>query len=121
MFAETEFTLESPGRREYRLCFLAPILRASVVPWFLALFLVPAAHAQDQMRFRSITAPASIHFTHITASFRKKCLPETMRPGCGFIDFANVGYPCNLLINGDDFPGHPHAGATTLKLYHNNH
>jgi len=92
-----------------------------VVPWFIALFLVPAAHAQEQMRFRDITAPAGIHFTHNNGAFGKKWLPETMGPGCAFIDYDNDGYPDILLINGDDFPGHPHAGATTLKLYHNNH
>jgi enediyne biosynthesis protein E4 len=43
-----------------------------------------------------------------------------MGPGCAFIDYDSDGYPDILLINGDDFPGHPHAGATTLKLYHNN-
>jgi len=44
-----------------------------------------------------------------------------MGPGCGFIDYDNDGYPDIILTNGEDFPGHPHGGATTLKLYHNNH
>ena len=43
-----------------------------------------------------------------------------MGPGCAFIDYDNDGYPDILLVNGDDFPGHAHAGATTPKLYHNN-
>jgi enediyne biosynthesis protein E4 len=73
------------------------------------------------MGFNDITAQAGIHFTHNNGAFGKKWLPETMGPGCAFIDYDNDGYPDILLINGTDFPGHPHAGATTLKLYHNNH
>jgi hypothetical protein len=73
-----------------------------------------------QIHFRDITAQAGIHFTHNNGAFGKKWLPETMGPGCAFIDYDNDGYPDILLINGEDWPGHPHAGATTLKLYHNN-
>src|ERR1700733_4350089 len=53
-------------------------------------------------------------------SIRKKWLPETMGPGCAFIDYDNDGYPDILLVNGEDWPGHPHGGATTPKLLHNN-
>ncbi|HLW85192.1 MAG TPA: CRTAC1 family protein [Candidatus Sulfotelmatobacter sp.] len=78
----------------------------------------------QQVHFRDITAQAGIHFTHNNGAFGKKWLPETMGPGCAFIDYDNDGYPDIVLINGDDFPGHPRhsaeAGATTLKLYHNN-
>ena len=81
--------------------------------------LATSSHAQ-QVHFRDITAQAGIHFTHNNGAFGKKWLPETMGPGCAFIDYDNDGYPDIILINGDDFPGHPHAGATTLKLYHNN-
>jgi enediyne biosynthesis protein E4 len=73
------------------------------------------------VQFRDITAQAGIHFTHNNGAFGKKWLPETMGPGCAFIDYDNDGYPDILLINGEDFPSHPHGGATTLKLYHNNH
>ena len=44
-----------------------------------------------------------------------------MGPGCAFIDYDNDGYPDILLINGQDWPGHAKHGATTPKLYHNNH
>jgi enediyne biosynthesis protein E4 len=77
--------------------------------------------AAQSVQFRDVTAAAGIHFTHNNGAFGKKWLPETMGPGCAFIDYDNDGYPDILLINGEDFPGHPHGGATTLKLYHNNH
>lgn len=78
----------------------------------------PAA-AQD-VTFRDITAQAGIRFTHNNAAFGKKYLPETMGPGCAFIDYDNDGYQDILLVNGEDWPGHAKA-ASTLKLYHNNH
>jgi len=70
--------------------------------------------------FREITSQAGIHFTHNNGAFGKKWLPETMGPGCAFIDYDNDGYPDILFVNGQDWPGHPKNGATTLKLYHNN-
>jgi hypothetical protein len=85
------------------------------------LFLVSASGSAQTIHFNDITAQAGIHFTHNNGAFGKKWLPETMGPGCAFIDYDNDGYPDIILINGADFPGHPHAGATTLKLYHNNH
>ena len=80
-----------------------------------------ATGAAQNLHFRDITAQAGIHFTHNNGAFGKKWLPETMGPGCAFIDYDNDGYPDILLINGSDFPGHAHGGATTPKLYHNNH
>ena len=94
-------------------------LRASVSLWWISIFagVLPA----QQIHFRDVTAQAGIHFTHNNGAFGKKWLPETMGPGCAFIDYDNDGYPDILLLNGEDWPGHHHAGATTPKLYHNNH
>ncbi len=94
-------------------------LRSPGLAAVLCIFFSLAAHAQ-QPHFRDITAPSGIHFSHNNGAFGKKWLPETMGPGCAFIDYDNDGYPDILLVNGSDFPGHPHAGATTPKLYHNN-
>jgi enediyne biosynthesis protein E4 len=93
-------------------------LCVSVSLW-LIVFLLATASAQ-QIHFVDITAKAGIKFTHNNGAFGKKWLPETMGPGCAFIDYDNDGYPDILLINGEDWPGHPHLGATTPKLYHNN-
>jgi hypothetical protein len=95
-------------------------LRASVSTGWLCFLLLLTAQAQ-QIHFRDVTSQAGIHFTHNNGAFGKKWLPETMGPGCAFIDYDNDGYPDILLINGDDWPGHSHAGPTTPKLYHNNH
>jgi hypothetical protein len=85
-----------------------------------ALYLLPFSALAQPITFRDITAKAGIHFQHNNGAFGKKWLPETMGPGCAFIDYDNDGYPDIVLVNGSDFPGHPHA-ASTLKLYHNNH
>ena len=87
--------------------------------WFVVL--LSTTSIAGSVTFRDITAQAGIHFTHNNGAFGKKWLPETMGPGCAFIDYDNDGYPDIVLINGEDFAGHPHSGATTLKLYHNNH
>ena len=82
--------------------------------------LKPAANDRSgTIHFEDITQKAGINFTHYTGAFGKKYLPETMGPGCAFIDYDNDGYPDILLINGKDFPGHKTRHATP-KLYHNN-
>ncbi len=84
-----------------------------------AAFTVFQASAQN-IQFRDITAKAGIQFVHNNAAFGKKWLPETMGPGCAFIDYDNDGYPDIVLVNGEDWPGHLKA-QSTLKLYHNDH
>ena len=111
------FATESQRHRE-NLFFSCDFLCASVTLWSVICLIAPQSHAQ--IRFRDITAQAGIHFTHNNGAFGKKWLPETMGPGCAFIDYDNDGYPDILLVNGEDWPGHPHGGATTPKLYHNN-
>jgi len=94
------------------------LLCVSVSLWLLACSSA-ISHAQ-QIHFRDVTAQAGIHFTHNNGAFGKKWLPETMGPGCAFIDYDNDGYPDIFLVNGTDWPEHSHAGPTTPKLYHNN-
>ncbi|HEX6880653.1 MAG TPA: CRTAC1 family protein [Terriglobales bacterium] len=77
-----------------------------------------AVPAVAQITFRDITRSAGIRFVHNNGARGKKYLPETMGPGCAFIDYDNDGNPDVLLINGEDWTA---AGRpSTLKLYHNN-
>ena len=83
----------------------------------LLVFVLPGS---AQITFSDVTAQAGIRFIHNNGAFGKKYLPETMGPGCAFIDYDNDSWPDVLLINGENWPGH--AGpSSTLKLYHNNH
>ena len=77
-----------------------------------------AASVSAQVQFKDITRQAGINFVHNNGAAGKKWLPETMGPGCAFIDYDNDGYPDIVLVNGKDWtsPGKP----STLKLYHNN-
>jgi hypothetical protein len=77
------------------------------------------ASASAQVTFKDITRQAGINFTHNNGASGKKWLPETMGPGCAFIDYDNDGYPDILLINGTNWAGK--ASGPSLKLYHNNH
>ena len=116
-FPQVKSTTETQRHRGNQNSFLLSFLCVSMSLWLM--FAAASAKAQA-IHFRDITAQAGIHFTHNNGAFGKKWLPETMGPGCAFIDFDNDGYTDIILINGDDFAGHPHAGPTTLKLYHNN-
>ena len=94
--------------------------RTSILIISIAVWISGLARAQaPAVRFTDITQSAGIHFVHHNGAFGGKYLPETLGPGCAFIDYDNDGYSDILLVDGQDWPGHRRA-ATTLKLYHNN-
>ncbi|MDX1981982.1 MAG: CRTAC1 family protein [Bryobacteraceae bacterium] len=66
-----------------------------------------------------VTRRAGIDFNHHTGGFGAKYLPETMGPGCAFLDYDGDGWLDILLINGQDWPGHRQRRATP-HLYRNN-
>jgi hypothetical protein len=88
----------------------------------LILLAASLALGQDggRIRFTDITAQSGIRFIHNNGAFGKKYLPETLGPGCAFLDYDGDGWPDILLVNGQDWPGHARS-SSTLKLYHNNH
>ncbi len=69
--------------------------------------------------FADVTSGAGIRFSHNNGAFGQKYLPETLGPGCAFLDYDNDGWQDILLINGMDWPGHKRT-RTTLRLYKNN-
>ena len=82
----------------------APLLRAANVP---------------PVRLADVTERAGIRFRHNTGAFGAKYLPETMGPGCAFLDYDGDGWLDILLVNGCDWSGHKRR-RTTLSLYRNN-
>lgn len=117
LFPKPHLTTESQSHRER---LFQDFLCVSASLWLIAVAFNVTSHAQS-ITLRDITAQAGIRFTHNNGAFGKKWLPETMGPGCAFVDYDNDGWPDILLINGQDWPGHAKSGATTPKLYHNNH
>jgi enediyne biosynthesis protein E4 len=79
------------------------------------------AQARPGLPFRlvEVTPAAGIDFVHNSGAFGGKYLPETLGPGCAFLDYDNDGWQDILLINGMDWPGHRRQ-RTTMRLYHNN-
>lgn len=71
------------------------------------------------LRLENVTRAAGINFHHNTGAFGAKYLPETMGPGCAFLDYDGDGWLDVLLINGMDWPGHKRQ-RSTLRLYRNN-
>ncbi|MEP6714904.1 MAG: VCBS repeat-containing protein, partial [Terriglobia bacterium] len=66
-----------------------------------------------------VTSAAGINYRHNTGGFGAKYLPESLGPGCAFIDYDADGWLDILIVNGCDFPGH-RRGRSTLSLYRNN-
>ena len=64
-----------------------------------------AAESAPGFRLADVTRQAGIHFQHNSGAFGKKYLPETLGPGCAFLDFDNDGWQDILLINGTDWLG----------------
>ncbi len=81
--------------------------------------LLRAAAPARGFRLADITSQAGIHFRHNSGAFGAKHLPETMGPGCAFLDYDGDGWLDILFVNGCDWPGHKRQ-KTTLALYRNN-
>ena len=79
------------------------------------------ADRSSELPFRlvEVTSPAGIDFHHNSGAFGGKYLPETLGPGCAFLDYDNDGWQDLILINGMDWPGHKQR-RTTMRLYRNN-
>jgi hypothetical protein len=85
----------------------------------IAASLLGAAPSVPPFQFSDVTRKSRINFTHNNGSFGRKYLPETLGPGCAFLDYDADGWQDILIVNGVDWPGHKKR-RTTLALYRNN-
>lgn len=85
----------------------------------LAALAAPLAGQTPGFHLTDVTASAGLNFQHNNAAYGAKLLPETMGPGCAFLDYDQDGWLDILLINGQDWPGHRRA-RSTMKLLRNN-
>jgi len=77
------------------------------------------AQARPGFQLSDVTRAAGITFKHNSGAYGKKYLPETMGPGCAFLDYDGDGWQDILIVNSMDWPGHKQR-RSTLKLYRNN-
>ena len=77
------------------------------------------AQARPGFQLSDVTRAAGIAFKHNSGAYGKKYLPETMGPGCAFLDYDGDGWQDILIVNSMDWPGHKRQ-RSTLKLYRNN-
>jgi hypothetical protein len=84
---------------------------------------LPARGTGIGFRLNDATPRAGIQFEHNSGAFGAKYLPETLGPGCAFLDYDGDGWLDILLVNSMDWPGHKRARSTpqsSLQLYRNN-
>ncbi len=77
------------------------------------------AQPRPAVRLEDVTGRAGITFRHNSGAYGGKLLPETLGPGCAFLDYDADGWQDILLVNGMDWPGRERT-RSTLRLYHNN-
>ncbi|HLH16914.1 MAG TPA: CRTAC1 family protein [Bryobacteraceae bacterium] len=90
--------------------------------WFWQAAALPLAAAGTRgpgLRLTDVTRAAGIDFRHNSGAFGAKYLPETLGPGCAFLDYDCDGWLDILIANGCDWPGHKRQ-RTTPRLYRNN-
>ena len=78
-----------------------------------------APRPSGAIEFTDVTAQAGIRFKHNSGAVGKKYLPETLGPGCAFLDYDNDNWQDILLVNSANWPEKKGA-KTFLALYHNN-
>jgi len=78
-----------------------------------------AAGPGPGLQLVDVTRQAGLAFRHNNGAFGAKYLPETLGPGCAFLDYDKDGWLDILLINGQDWPGHKRQRSTPV-LYRNN-
>ena len=88
---------------------------AGSYPRVLCFFVQVGRAAADRpglpFRLTDVTPPPASNSVHNSGAFGDKYLPETLGPGCAFLDYDNDGWQDILLINGMDWPGHVSSGA----------
>jgi hypothetical protein len=104
---------DSQGLGEHRLTRRSFLLGASAAASASVPSADPGFHLVD------VTGPAGIAFHHNAGAFGSKYLPETMGPGCAFLDYDCDGWLDILIVNGMDWPGRI-MRRSTMRLFRNN-
>src|SRR4051794_6895711 len=71
-----------------------------------------AEPSQPGFQLVDVTSKSGIRFKHDNGSSGRKYLPETLGPGCAFLDYDGDGWQDVLIVNG---------GSASPSLFRNNH
>ena len=113
MIKHSYFNLSGTSKLSY------PFEKIKLSLLLIKIVMVPLAIGQEISNFLDVTELSGITFKHNSGSFGQKYLPETMGPGCAFIDYNNDGRQDILLANGKDWPNHETNRRQTMALYRN--
>ena len=106
MIKHSYFNLSRTSKLSY------PFEKIKLSLLLIKIVMVPLAIGQEISNFLDVTELSGITFKHNSGSFGQKYLPETMGPGCAFIDYNNDGRQDILLANGKDWPNHENQSST---------
>ena len=81
-------------------------------------FLLARSRLRSQPGFHlaDVTTAAGIDFHHNNGAYGGKLLPETLGPGCAFLDYDGDGWLDILLVNGMDWPGPSPSASTSISI-----
>jgi hypothetical protein len=102
-----------------RRSFLTGTAKATIAGALSSVKVSAAPQRSLGFQFRDVTSFAGIHFRHNSGAYGGKLLPETLGPGCAFLDYDGDGWQDIVLVNSMDWPAHLRQ-RSTLRLYRNN-
>ncbi|MCU0228410.1 MAG: VCBS repeat-containing protein, partial [Bryobacterales bacterium] len=77
------------------------------------------ARPGEGVRFTDVSAEAGLRFRHSTGAQGRKWLPETMGPGCAFLDYDGDGWQDLLLLDSGPLDGQTPATHSGIRLFQN--
>jgi hypothetical protein len=99
---------------------LIPTVRPLLALGAGSLVAIAVSAAEPPVTFTDVTTQAGIRFVHNNGAFGKKYLPETIGSGAAFLDIDGDGWQDVLLVNSQNWPGHP-GPRSMPALYRNTH
>ncbi|MCW5966340.1 MAG: VCBS repeat-containing protein, partial [Bryobacterales bacterium] len=97
--------------------------RAAGFPLLVGITAAQPRPAEAGIRLVDVTAQAGLRFRHNSGAQGRKWLPETMGPGCAFLDYDGDGWQDILLLDGGPLAvGGPPSGTLAhsgLRLFRN--
>jgi hypothetical protein len=81
--------------------------------------LATAAAPEAPLPFVDVAESVGLSFRHESGAAGRHYFPETMGPGCAFLDYNGDGWPDVFLIQGGVLPGNPRPARPGNRLFQN--